>query len=63
MLVNTIFATVGTVGVAFYLRFLMALSKESKRSVVGYWLRLRTAARDKAATEVGTEHEPMIPAA
>lgn len=41
MMVNAVMVTVGAVGVVFYLRFLLALCKECKGSVIGYWVRLR----------------------
>ena len=49
MLVNALMATVGTIGVAFYLRFLVALCKECKGSLVGYWARLRDHSEQPAA--------------
>lgn len=63
MLTNAVMATVGAVGVGFYLRFLVALSRESKRSLVGHWLRLRTRAHEPTVTELHSEEEPVTRAA
>ncbi|HZU41090.1 MAG TPA: hypothetical protein VE994_00330 [Terriglobales bacterium] len=63
MLVNTLMAIVGAVGVGFYLRFLLALSRESKRGLIGYWVRLRTTARETSASEWKSEEEPFTRAA
>ena len=63
MLVNTLMVAVGAVGVGFYLRFLVALCRESKRGLVGYWLRLRTGAHAPTVTELHSEEEPVTRAA
>jgi hypothetical protein len=63
MLVATMLATVGAVGVVFYLRFLWALSKESKRSMMGYWLLLRTGTRREIATKLQSDEQPFRRAA
>ncbi len=63
MLMNTLLATVGAVGVGFYLRFFLALSKESKRGLVGYWIRLRTGAHEPTVTELHREEKPVPRAA
>ena len=63
MLVSTVMATVGAVGVAFYLRFLLALWKDSKRGAIGYWVRLRTDAKEEDATDVHAQGQSAIRAA
>jgi hypothetical protein len=51
MIVNVVMATVGAIGVGFYLRFLLALCKESKRTVIGYWVRLRRRSDEDGLVE------------
>ena len=63
MLVNAMLGTVGAVAVAFYVRFLVALSRESKRSVISYWLRLRTRPREQGVTELESDGEQLRGAA
>jgi hypothetical protein len=63
MLMNTLLATVGVVGVGFYLRFYLALSRESKRGLVGYWIRLRTGTPEPTVTELHREEKPLTRAA
>jgi len=40
MLVTAIMTTLCTAGIVFYLRFLVALCKERRTGLCGYWLRL-----------------------
>ncbi len=63
MLVNAMLAAVGVAGVSFYLRFLVALSKESSRSLIGYWVRMRTNAHYQVITEFQSEENPVKRAA
>ncbi len=51
MIVNAVMGAVGAVGVAFYVRFLLALCKESKRGVFGYWVRLRLGSDEDELVE------------
>ncbi len=41
MIVNAVMVAVGGVSIGFYVRFLLALCKESRGGVFGYWVRLR----------------------
>jgi hypothetical protein len=63
MLVNTILAAVGVAGVGFYLRFLVALSKESSRGLIGYLVRVRTHAHHEVITEFQSEEDTVKRAA
>jgi len=56
MLVNAALATVGSIAVLFYLRFLLALCAESKCGLIGYWIRLRNQQLECSAS--GVEQEP-----
>jgi len=40
------------VGVAFYVRFFVALCKECKPSSIGYWVRLRLSSGEDATPEL-----------
>ena len=42
--------------VALYIRFLAEISKQSKRCLVGYWVRLR-ASTDEVMVSAQREHE------
>ena len=50
-------------GVAFYLRFLIALSKECKPCRIGYWLRLRLGFREATIVELQRPERPITRAA
>ena len=52
-----------TAGVAFYVRFLMALCKESKSRSTGYWVRLRIRPAEDAIAEVQERKKPVARAA
>jgi hypothetical protein len=41
-----------TAGIAFYVRFLVALSKECKPRRIGFWVRMRLAADEDAIGEL-----------
>lgn len=41
MAVILVMTVLGAAGIAFYLRFLVVLCRESKPHVGGYWMRLR----------------------
>ena len=49
-----------TAGIAFYVRFLVALCKECKPRVIGYWVRLRL---DTGGDTLAEPHERKRPAA
>jgi hypothetical protein len=41
-----------TAGIAFYVRFLVALSKECKPRRIGFWVRMRLASDEDAIGEL-----------
>jgi hypothetical protein len=59
MFVNAALATVGSLGILFYLRFLLALCADSKRDLIGYWIRLRNEKLECSARGVEREQERM----
>jgi hypothetical protein len=63
MIVKSVMIVLCTAGVAFYLRFLMALCKESKSRSTGYWVRLRIRSAEDAIAEVQERKKPVAPAA
>jgi hypothetical protein len=63
MIVKTVMIVVCTAGVAFYVRFLMALCKESKSRSTGYWVRLRLSSAGDAITELQERKKPVARAA
>ena len=48
LFVKTLMTVLCTTGVAFYVRFLVALCKEYKPRSVGYWIRLRLGSGEVA---------------
>jgi hypothetical protein len=57
--VNAVIVTVGVVAVGFYLRFLLALCKESRGSVIGYWVRLRCGSDEDELVEPQRSLRPV----
>ena len=51
MLVTAIMTAFGTASVGFYLRFLVALCKERKTELTGYWVRLRLDSDEEEQSE------------
>ena len=51
MFVMWVWTVLCTAGIAFYVRFLVALCKECKPRVIGYWVRLRLAPSEDALAE------------
>jgi hypothetical protein len=51
MLVMAVMTGLCTAGIAFYVRFLVALGGECKPRWIGYWMRLRLDARQSASGE------------
>ena len=45
MIFTAVMATLSTAAVAFYVRFLVAMCKDCKPALIGYWVRLRPHAR------------------
>ena len=56
---NAVMVTMGAVAVGFYVRFLLALCKESRRSVIGYWVRLRRASNEDELVEPQQSLRPV----
>jgi len=50
-------------GVAFYVRFLVALCKECKPRRVGYWVRLRLGSGEESIPELPQRERPVTRAA
>jgi hypothetical protein len=51
MVVLTVWTVLCTTAIAFYLRFLVALCKECKPSLIGYWARLRSGSGEDDLAE------------
>jgi hypothetical protein len=52
MFVIAAWTALSTAGIAFYVRFLVALQKERKPRLIGYWVRLRLGAREDTIAEL-----------
>jgi hypothetical protein len=63
MIVKTVMIVLCTAGGAFYVRFLMALCKESKSRSTGYWVRLRLSSAEDAIAELQERKKPVARAA
>ena len=63
MFVRAIMTLLCTAGVAFYVRFLVALRKECKPRPSGYWVRLRLDAGVDPITERNNREMPAPRAA
>ena len=63
MFVSVVMALLCAAGVGFYVRFLIALCKESKPTLTGYWTRLKLDAVGEAITESRKRIETMTRAA
>jgi hypothetical protein len=50
-------------GIAFYVRFLVALCKECKPRSIGYWVRLRLDSGEDMIAELPEERNPLTRAA
>jgi hypothetical protein len=59
MLVMPMMTAMCTAGVAFYVRFLVALCKECKPRRIGYWVRLRLGSGKSSITELQGRREPV----
>jgi hypothetical protein len=62
MFVKTVMTVLCTVGLAFYVRFLVALQRECKPRSIGCWVRLRAGSGENAIAELQGEN-PMTRAA
>jgi hypothetical protein len=52
MFVMVLMTVLCTAGIAFYLRFLVALCRECKPRPIGYWVRLRLASGEDTIAEL-----------
>lgn len=63
MFAKTIVIVLCAAGVAFYVRFLMALSMESKPHSTGYWVRLRLGSGEGTIAKPPDRRKPVSRAA
>jgi len=63
LFVRTLTAVLCTAGIAFYLRFLVALCKECRSRSVGYWVHLRLGSGESAIAEPPQRRKPVTRAA
>jgi hypothetical protein len=63
MFVMALMTVLCTAGIAFYLRFLVALCKECKPHSIGYWVRLRLAPSEDTIAEVRERDQTLTRAA
>jgi len=63
MFVTTVMTVLCTAGIAFYVRFLVALCKECKPRLIGYWVRLRLGSGENAIAELQEREKPATRAA
>jgi hypothetical protein len=58
MIATTIVTVLCAAGIAFYVRFMIALGKECKPGVSGHWVRLRPGRGDGELVELQTRKRP-----
>jgi len=63
MFVMAVMTVLCTAGIAFYVRFLVALCKECKPRPVGYWVRLRLGSGESTIAELPERRKPVTRAA
>ena len=63
MFIKTVMTGLCTAGIAFYVRFLVALCKECKPRSVGYWVRLRLSSGEDTVAELQERRKPVTRAA
>jgi hypothetical protein len=63
MFVTGVITVLCTAGIAFYVRFLVALCKECKARRIGYWVRLRLGSSENAIAELQQGKKPATRAA
>jgi hypothetical protein len=63
MFVIAVWMVLCTAGIAFYVRFLVALYKECKPPLTGYWVRLRLGSGEDALAEPEVRKRPVTRAA
>ena len=60
MVVMALWTVLCTAGIAFYVRFLVALCKECKPRLTGDWVRLSSGSGEDALAEPQTRTRPVI---
>ena len=63
MVVTAVWTVLCTAGIAFYVRFLVALCKECKPRLTGYWVRLRLGSGKDTIAERQERKKPVTGAA
>jgi hypothetical protein len=63
MFVMALMTVLCTCGVAFYVRFLVALCRECKPRPIGYWIRLRLVSSEDTIAELHEREQPLTRAA
>jgi hypothetical protein len=63
MFVTGVMTVLCTAGIAFYVRFLVALWKECRSRRIGYWVRLRLGSGENAIAEPQQRKKPVTRAA
>ena len=63
MFVTVVMTVLCTAGIAFYVRFLVALCKERKPRLIGYWVRLRLGSGEDTIAELQERKKPVTRAA
>lgn len=63
MFVTAVMTVLCTAGIAFYVRFLVALCKECKPRRIGYWVRLRLGSSEDTIAELQQGKRPVTRAA
>ncbi len=63
MFVTGVMTVLCTAGIAFYVRFLVALCKECKPRRIGYWVRLRLSSGENAIAKLLQRKNPVTRAA
>jgi hypothetical protein len=59
MLVIAVWTVLSTAGIAFYVRFLVALQRERKPRSIGYWVRLRLGSGEDTIAELPERKTPV----
>jgi hypothetical protein len=63
MFIKTVIALLCLAGIVFYVRFLVALGKQSKPRSSGYWVRLRLGSGEGTVAELPKRRTPVSRAA
>ena len=63
MFVTGLMTVLCAAGIAFYVRFLVALCQECKPRRIGYWVRLRLGSGENAIAELQQRKKPVTLAA